>query len=240
MARKNKHSEISNILRQRITSGLYKSGDDFPTNIELKEEFESSLNTIHQAVYPLIQEGLVVTYGSGNNKRKVRDIVLGRSERSMGFIREYKGRSKQTIISLSIFTPNTINQAPEKVIGLIEAPFLRYKTLQLRDGVPVAISDSYIPNIVSLIDLMDHLGDSNNELYDTLTSMGISLSTCEESLVVDWSTDNECELFGLPPGNNLQVVRIKRKVYDKNNNLIELCYLVDRADAYEFTYKFKL
>lgn len=256
MSRKSKALEIAQVLKDRITSAQLEPGADFPTNTELRDEFGVTPNTIDKAVKLLIKEGLVITYGSGNTKRKVREYVfkkatrevgqspgkpeITKSSRAMGFLTEYEGRGQLKILDLKIITPSYACSLPSKVSTVVSPPLIFYKTLQLRDGSPVAISESYITNVDSLIELYDKLQNPSVEMYSELSSLGINVSTCEESLTVGWATTDEIKLFGLPPGNNLTVVRITRRVFDEKGNLIELCFLTDRADAYEFVYRFSM
>ncbi|MCL6479741.1 MAG: GntR family transcriptional regulator [Peptococcaceae bacterium] len=239
MPRKNKAEEIAAIFKSRILSGELKPGQDFPTNEQIKQEFDVAFNTVHKAVNILIAEGLV-THGAGNMRRKVRDAVLTRSVRSMGFLQEYQDRGNQQLLDLRIHTPASGKKLPERVQQVLPFPLLRYKTLQLRDGIPVAISDAFIPQVVPLIELLDKLALPDAELYTVLKGFGVSVSRCRESLFFDWATTEECALFGIPAGSSLAVVRIERRVFDDKGNLVELCFLTDRADAYEFVYEFEL
>lgn len=235
MARQNKWEEIANILRNRILSGELKPGQDFPTNMKLMKEFDVYIGTIQQAINALIQEGLVVTFGSGTTKRMVRTLVE-RSVRQGDFITEYKNRGSQKILDLRIIKGS--RELPEPVLEIMKPPVLYFKTLQIRDNIPVAISCSFIPSVFSLEMLLKNLQDPKAELYTFMKSMGFNPTNCQESLVVDRATSKESELFELAPNNNLIVVRINRKVFDETGNLIEFCLLTDRADAYEFVYNF--
>lgn len=82
------------------------------------------------------------------------------------------------------------------------------------------------------------LSDPRMELYRVMNIFEIKPVICEESLIVSVPAPEETEALRLPPYGFAPVVRIKRKVFDDNGRLLELCYLVDRADCYEFSYRF--
>jgi GntR family transcriptional regulator len=237
LARKSKWEDIAAVIRSRITSGELEQGGPFPTNFELMKEFDVHIGTAQNAVNALINEGLVITHGSGTQKRTVRRLI-DRSVRVGGFMTEYKDRGRQKILWLGII--NNSNELPEYVLNDMQLPVLMYKTLQLRDDVPVAISTSYLPNTFRLNYLYDLLYNPKNELYEIMRTLGFNPINCQESLIIDHASPDECNLFTFPETNSLTVVRITRKVYDDEGNLLELCKLTDRADAYEFVYHFPL
>ncbi|MCL6479935.1 MAG: UTRA domain-containing protein, partial [Peptococcaceae bacterium] len=80
------------------------------------------------------------------------------------------------------------------------------------------------------------LSDPGMDLYRAMKSVGLNPVTCEESLIASPATpEEEQQLFGASV-----VQRIKRKVFDSEGNLLEFCLLTDRADCYEFVYRFQL
>lgn len=53
--------QLASILRERITSGLYKHLDPLPSEDRMKDEFDISRDTVRRAVQVLRDEGLVFT-----------------------------------------------------------------------------------------------------------------------------------------------------------------------------------
>lgn len=239
MGRENRSFDIYQILRNRILEEYYKPGEDFPTNDVLLKEFQVSASTISFAVTTLIKDGLIVTFGSGRSKRKIRKLQE-RTTRHMGLLGAHKSSTPLNVLKVLIYTDSQKNQLPPVVLDIFDTPLLMYQYVQVSGDSIITISTSYIPQVVSLIDLMDDLNNSNSDLMASLRKYGVEVSKFQESLIVDMSTDEECSLFGLPPGNNLQVVRITRKVFDKKDRIVALSLLVDRADAFEFTYKMNI
>jgi GntR family transcriptional regulator len=75
LARHNKWEDIAASLRKRIVSGELKPGQDFPSTLELMEEFKVYASTIQNAINALIREGLILSPGSGSKRRFVRPLV---------------------------------------------------------------------------------------------------------------------------------------------------------------------
>jgi GntR family transcriptional regulator len=223
--------EIAAILRERILSGQLKPGQPFPTNKELINEFGVYVSTVQNAVNALIREGLVVTSGPGNKRRIVRPL-LERSVRRGGFLTEFGPRARLEILELKIV--RSPRKLPAAVLKEMDPPVLRYLTRQWRDEIPVALSDAYIPGVVPLKELKSLISDPGTDLYRAMESLGMRADTCEESLIAGGSTPEEQQILNGAP----VVVRITRKVYNKDGRLLELCFLTNRADCYEFLYRF--
>ena len=61
MAQQPMHQQISEDLRAQIESGELAPGDQLPTELELRDQYSSSRNTIRDAIKRLTSQGLVKT-----------------------------------------------------------------------------------------------------------------------------------------------------------------------------------
>ena len=61
MAQQPMYQQIADDLRRQIESGELAPGDQLPTEIELRDRFSSSRNTIRDAIKRLTSQGLVET-----------------------------------------------------------------------------------------------------------------------------------------------------------------------------------
>lgn len=237
MSQQEKWEEIADALRQRIIRGELKPGDPFPTTLSLMREFNAHSLTIHLAVQALINEGLIHSPGKGRHRRTVRPLPE-RSVRRGGFLAEFGDRGTIEILDLAdISLPE---QLPDAARGLIETPALRYHTRQWRDRLPVALSDSYLPGHLPVDRLKTILSNPTTDLYEALKQLGFESADCEESLVARPPTPDEAHLLHLPVRASIPVVRIHRRVFDRGGRILEFCVLIDRADCYEFVYRFPL
>lgn len=170
------------------------------------------------------------------------DYLLGRvdSSRSGGFSQDHGNRAKKNLLELRLL--ESPNDLPEILRRELQVPILLYKTLQLRNEKPVAISNSYLPNSLPLKDLKKVLEgvkkDPTLSLYKTLESYGRKPISCEETVEVDPNpTQEECEYLQI---QNDPVIRVSRKTFDASSQLVEYCLMTLRADCYKLVYRFAL
>jgi len=237
LPRKFRWEDIAAELRRRILSGELKPGEKFPTNLELMKEFDAHSLTVHAAVQALIQEGLVFSHGHGGRERFVRPLPE-RSTRRGGFLTEFGERGRLEILRLEVVSDPGL--LPPPVAERLRPPVLRYHTRQWRDRLAVALSDSYLPDRLPLEGLARMLADPKTDLYRAMESLGFAPAICEETLVARPPRPEEAELLQLPRHAAVPVVEIHRQVFDPEGNLLEVCLLVDRADCYEFVYRFSV
>jgi GntR family transcriptional regulator len=237
VARNNKWQEIYQILRDRILNGDLKPGQEFPTNFQLMKEFEAHAATVQNAVNALIREGLVFSAGNTTQKRKVRPVPY-RSNRRGDFIREHGESGREIVLGLKIL--ESVEEIPEQIRTEIQPPALFYHTLQMRDDLIVAVSRSYIPHTLPLDQLKEQLAKPNAMIYEAMKSLGLNPFNCEETLISSIASSAEIEELQLPKNSSIPVVRITRKVFDPDGKLLQICIMVDRADCYEFQYRFPL
>ncbi|MCL6559479.1 MAG: GntR family transcriptional regulator, partial [Firmicutes bacterium] len=170
MARHKKFEDIAAVLREKILTGKLKPGQDFPSTLELIKEFEAHPVTIQNAVNALVREGLIITFGSGIKRRIVRPVIE-RSVRRGGFLDEFGSRAKLEILELDVTRGR--RRLPETVFEAMEPPVLIYRTRQWRDGIPVALSDSFIPGNLPVYKLKTLLSDPGMDLYRAMKSVGL-------------------------------------------------------------------
>lgn len=233
---KNKWQEIYNILLNRINSEELKPGKEFPTNLELMKEFEVHAATIQNAVNELIRDGLVIPL-KGPKRRIVRPKPY-RSNRRGDFKSEHGDPGIEKIIEIKIL--NQINEIPEEIRDEIQIPALYYHTVQYRNDIVIAVTRSYIPNRLPLDQLKDLLEQPGTMIYEAMKTLGVHPVDCEETLISTIASSSEKEALHMPENSKLPVIRITRKAFDSTGTLLQVCFLIDRADCYEFQYRFPL
>jgi transcriptional regulator with XRE-family HTH domain len=159
-----------------------------------------------------------------------------------GFGRDHGNKVKATKKYLDIRLLNTLQGLPEDVCSELQSPVLFYHVLQLRNDVPVTISQSYLPNSLPLKELKKILEGVKQEptlsLYKTLESFGRKPINCEEVMIIDNPSSQEITLLQMP--ENVPVARITRKTFDASSHLVEYCQLTSRTDLYTFVNRFIL
>jgi GntR family transcriptional regulator len=223
-------------LRERIMDGTYPPGNEFPTNIELIKEFEVSSSTVQTAVNALIRDGLVFSSGSNPNRRRVRPLPY-RSSRKGDFLEEHGDPGKEVLVDIKIIYEE--EDLPIELQTTFDAPVLYYHTHQFRDDILIASTESYIPNVCDLKALREMLKDGGM-IYNCMKELGANPVDCQENLIAALPNEAERAALDLPSHANIPIVRLVRKAFEPDGRLVQVCFMVDRADCYEFEYKFPL
>jgi GntR family transcriptional regulator len=237
--KQNKWRNVYQTLKDRILDGTYPPGSPFLTNKEIGSEFDLHTVSVQSAVNELIREGLVVPSPNRATRRTVRTKPI-RSLRKGGFFQDSSstGKAEKELLELKIIEDQ--KELPEEVAKVMQAPVLYYNHNQIVDGTIVANSISYIPNLFNLGELERRLKVENARLYKSLEALGHKPVMVEEELVAVIAEEKDKKLLRLPENSLSVAARIDRKVFDEENNLVEYCFLTDRADCYIFSYRFPL
>jgi GntR family transcriptional regulator len=237
MGKGTRWNEIYEDLKDQIISGSLEPGSPIPTNLELSSKYRAHTGTIQTAIKALIQDGLIIATGR-KSPRLVRTIPK-RSKRASGFSSDQGSKARKNVLALEMLQGEDI---PHEIRDDLKSStaLLFYHNEQFVDDNLLAVSRSYIPDFVNLDELYSLLQQPGASLYASLEKLGSKPTTCHESLVADIASKQEKEELHLPAGSNIPVCRLVRKVYDQHDQLVELCFLLCRADHYEFDYKFKL
>lgn len=227
-----KWREIYKLVLKDINNGVYLPGMVLPTTDDFGSLYGVSNNVVQKALNRLQEEGFIITLYENFDRKRIVMPEPKRSLRAAGFKADNKDNPTAFTERLEL---DIINDPPDKVKDELGSYALRRLTRQWRDHIPVAVSESYIPPIVPLKILKSMLTEGKG-LYASLEELGFKPATCQESLVSKMASEDDMKhLYG----PKIVIVEIERKVYDKSGNLIELCFLKDRADSYVFSYKFK-
>lgn len=233
---KSRWEEIYLELRDEIITGVYEPGSEFPTNAELMRKYKVHSTTIQSAINALINDGLLISQGK-KSPRIVRNTpIRSRNYRKGGFKSEFGKISSKNVLGLQILHQK--KDIPQAFQSELHTPVLFYHTEQFLNHLLVAVSKAYIPNCVPLKELYKLMKQADASLYGSLEYLGFKPTSCEESLICDFATIQERQVLHLPKNSTIPVVRIIRKTFDSNKQIIEICSLVYRADCYEFAYQF--
>lgn len=237
MAKGNRWEEIYEDLRDKIISEDILPGEKFPTNLDLMKQYNAHTVTIQAAVNALIRDGLVISQGK-KSPRTVRTTQI-RSKRGAGFSGDHGKKARKNVLELKMINSRKdLSKNYPDNLDVLDVPAVYYHNEQFMDDTLLAVSRSYIPNIPKIQELYKLLNQAGASLYGSLEYLGHKPTTCEESLIADIGTKKEKQELQLPPSSTIPVIRIVRKVYDPQDKLVELCFLICRADCYEFDYKF--
>jgi len=242
------YRQIAEDLRQKIESGQLGHGSQLPTELELRDEYEASRNTVRDAVKWLTTRGLVETRpGQGTFVVSKIDpyvtILTGEADASAGdgdiYINEVTARLR---------TPTTsdprveIQQAPDVVIEalLVEEGSAVVSRHQKRyiDGIPFSLQTSFYP--MSLVErgaLM--LIQAPNIPQGAVAYLRKALSLHQvgyrDRITVRAPDSDESAFFKLPDDGRVAVFEVRRTAFDQHGQPFRLTISVYPTDRNQFT-----
>jgi GntR family transcriptional regulator len=156
-----RYSEIEEILRKEIRSGVYKLGSRLPTEHELCARFDVSRFTVRQALSRLREAGIL------DARPGIGTVVVSAADRvtfvhtlsSMEELLRYPAETYRQHLSVS-----RIEATPEQAVMLRCSPgqrWVRLKAMRLArpSSAPIASLDAYIlPKFAGVLDLPNPAG----------------------------------------------------------------------------------
>jgi GntR family transcriptional regulator len=243
------YRQIADDLRQQIESGALARGSQLPTELELRDRYEASRNTVRDAVKWLMNLGLVETRpGQGTFVvEKIDPFITNLSaELESGFGGEstaYASGVAARNRKLVTTTPRVeILQAVGVIgseLGLDEgsAVVSRHQR-RLIDGTPLSLQTTFYPmrlveqGAVRLIQAVDMHAGVVRYLEDVL---GIKQVGWRDKITVRPPDQNEAAFFKLPEDGRVAVFEILETGFDEQSRPIRLTVSVYPADRNQFT-----
>lgn len=194
------YSQLVNMVKRLIASGVMVPGDLLPSESELCKVFQISRSTVRQAVGSLESEGLVVRkQGKGtfvadpNMRRRTDNVYSFTSEISaMGLVP-----------SSSIIDYEIINSTPEisKILELHEPDIKIYKFTRLRkvNDEPLILETSYYP--VYIYPKLTRELLETHSFYSLLYEVGVMPFSAVDTYEVVKFSKKEAELLDCKPGS---------------------------------------
>ena len=247
MAQQPMYQQIADDLRTQIESGELAPGDQLPTEIELRDRFSSSRNTIRDAIKRLTSQGLVETrpgQGTFGTRRTVDPFVAvlsinpqapygGEDAMYLSEVNRQHRRPSKTVPRVEIQVPSRevsqrLSVAPDmQVVSRHESRYI--------DGIPWSLQTSFYP--------MDFVTKGATRLLMADDIVEGTVHYLAESLGVrqvgyrDWITarlpdSNEQAFFGL--SHDAIVFEIFRTGFDQGGTPLRVTVTVWPADRNQF------
>jgi len=138
------YAQVASIMRDRITSHVWKPGEEIPTLEQLVEEFSVARVTVRQAVQILSEEGLLSSHRGRRTYVSWEPQVSDDAQPLFsytGSVDKESGRYSINILSRQDFEELPPHLA---VMGKASGRYVRIRKVDSDNGVPYAISDSYV------------------------------------------------------------------------------------------------
>ena len=247
MAQQPMYQQIAEKLRAQIESGELAPGDQLPTELELRDRYSSSRNTIRDAIKRLSRQGLVETRpGQGTFVTRRVDpfvTVLSGDPRKSGSLEgsiTYLSEVNESHRKPRVTSPKVEVQTPSVEVGrrLRVAPSThvvsRHESRYI-DGIPWSLQTSFYP--------MDFITKGATRLLMAEDIPEGAVRYLGESIGVqqvgyrDWITarvpdTNEQSFFGL--AHDATVFEIFRTGFDQTGTPLRVTVTVWPADRNQF------
>jgi GntR family transcriptional regulator len=243
-----RYRQIADDLRQKIESGELGHGDQLPTELELREKYDASRNTVRDAVKWLITRGLIETRpGQGT-------FVVGKIDPYVTILtgdpdkgRDDEGPVYRLEVEAKLRKPTTspvrveIQQASGVVaneLGLDEGSQVvsRYQKRSI-DGTPWSLQTSFYP--MSLVEQgatrLSRAADIEEGTVAYLRDkLGLSQAGYRDKITVRAPDGNETSFFKLPDDGRIAVFETRRTAFDDHGQPFRLTVSVYPADRNQF------
>jgi GntR family transcriptional regulator len=241
--------QIAEDLRQKIESGkLGHDGRPLPSELELREEYNASRNTVRDSVKWLVTRGLVVTRpGQGTFVvEKIdpfvtelsTDIGAGPGAESAAYISEVGTRLRTATVS----APRVEIQQAKGLVAAelrlaIGVTVVSRHQQRFIDGVPWSLQTSFYPmrlveqGATRLIQADEMLPGAVAYIEDTLR---ITEAGWRDRFTVRAPNSNESVFFKLPDDGRIAVFEIIRTGYDKSGEPFRVTVTTYPADRNQF------
>jgi GntR family transcriptional regulator len=249
------YRQIADDLRRKIESGELKQGSQLPTEIELREVYDASRNTVRDAVRWLATRGLVETrpghgtFVAGRVEPFLTTLFADTREPSISDATGLSGEDAIYISSVSAqgrrpeqTVPRVeIQQASPGIAAELHLPVstavISRHQRRLIDDTPYSLQTTFYPmdfvqsGAVRLIQAEDILPGAVSYLEETL---GIKQKGWRDRITVRVPDANETAFFGLPDDGRTPVFETIRTGYDEAGNPIRVTVTTYPADRNQF------
>jgi GntR family transcriptional regulator len=230
--------QLENVLREKITSGAFESGDRLPTESELIEEYGVSRITVRQALQALSEDGLI------ERKQGRGTVVAARKSRKKRFTGTiHLTGSLDELIEMGMDTPVKVlemnrveaDQHEAELLEIkIDTPIYRLKRLRLNEGKPFGLIINYLPENIGSELTMAEL--SSGALLHTMeTKLGLHLDNAIQQIHAELADPYVAKLLDVRVGTAL--LSIERTVYTDENKPVEYVHTLYRSDLYGYSVK---
>jgi GntR family transcriptional regulator len=249
------YRRIADDLRRKIEAGELSHGTQLPTEMELRETYDASRNTVRDAVRWLATRGLVETrpghgtFVTGRVEPFVTTLIADAREPSASDLTGLGGedaiyissvsaqgrRPEQTVPRVEIQQASG-GVATELALGANVTVVSRHQRRMI-DGTPYSLQTTFYPmdfvqrGAVRLIQAEDILPGAVSYLEETL---GIKQKGWRDRITVRAPDSNETAFFRLPDDGRIAVFETFRTGYDESGTPIRVTITTYPADRNEF------
>jgi GntR family transcriptional regulator len=239
------YQQIAQKLRAKIEQGELAPGAQLPTELELREEYTASRNTIRDAIKVLMREGLVTTQpGRGTFVPDAIDpfVTTLTADPATGFgggegvsyFSEARAKRREPTVT----QPQVEIQGADPVVARhLRVPegdqVVSRHQKRLIDGKPYSLQTSWYPfryveqgatELLRAVDVPQGIVEYLRE------ELGIVQTSYQDLIEVRPPNDIEIAFFGLARGSGISICEIRRTAYDDDRRPCRLTVTVYPSD----------
>jgi GntR family transcriptional regulator len=240
---------IAEDLRIKIENGeLGSGGQPLPSELELREEYQASRNTVRDAVKWLITRGLVETRpGQGTYVVQAIDpfVTSLTGEQSPGvsqstsYASEVEAFSRKATVSVPRIEVQTPTGVVADQLGLTErdSVVIRHQQRYI-DDIPWSLQTTFYP--MSFVergatDLLVPQDKPDGVVHYLGEKLGIRQTGWTDIMQVRAPDSVESDFFGLPDDGRVAVIEIRRTAFDHEKKPFRITITTYPADRNQFT-----
>jgi GntR family transcriptional regulator len=240
------YRQIAEDLRRQIEDGELAPGQQLRTELELREKYDASRNTVRDAIKWLITRGLVETRpGQGTFVvEKIEPYVTTLSDPDTGGSGEvgvYEAEAMRRRKASSSAVRLEIQEANDQMIGELALPegatVVSRHQRRFIDGTPWSMQTSFYPLTLVERGATDLLRAPNIDkgtmayLHETL---GIEQAGWRDTITVRAPDEAEVRFFRLPDDGRVPVIETRRTAFDRDDIAVRVTVSVYPADRNQF------
>jgi GntR family transcriptional regulator len=242
------YRQIAEDLRQKIESGRLGHGTQLPTELELRDQYEASRNTVRDALKLLMTRGLVETRpGQGTFVVAKIDpyvtILTGEADASAGegdiYINEVTAkRRRPTTSDPRVEIQQAIGVAIEELQVADGSTVISRHQQRYIDDIPFSLQTSFYPmNLVGrgAQKLIEAPNIPQGAVAYLRKELGLEQVGYRDKITVRAPDASEAAFFKLPDDGRVAVFEVRRTAFDQHGNPFRLTISVYPTDRNQFT-----
>jgi GntR family transcriptional regulator len=229
------YRDVAAALERALREGVWKPGDQIPTEAELERRFGASRGTLRVAISELVRKGLLLRQpGRGT-------FVLGPEFRTLTrFFRIERQEDAQPIEPTPKALEQRLVKADQRTAAALKiepgSDVAYVRRLRSHDKEPFQLVDSYFH-----MDAWRQIGGADfdqHPLYDLLKdSFGLYIVHADEYVRADLAGKAEAKLLGIAADS--PVLRLERIAYTFEKRPVEYRRSVSRSDRFHYHVRLK-
>jgi GntR family transcriptional regulator len=238
------YRRIAEDLREKIESGELGAGGQVPTELELREQYDASRNTVRDAVKWLTTRGLVETRpGQGTFVVEKIDPFLTEVTPEYGFggveahLPRYSTDRKLTVTVPRVEIQKAGDIAvPELDLGEEAMVVSRFQQRSI-DGTPWSLQTTFYPMRLveqGAIRLIQAANIDEGTVRYLATTLGLDEVGQHDVMTVRAPDTTEAAIFRLPEDGRVNVFETRRTGYADDGEPIRLTVTTSPADRNQF------